>query len=79
MQKKVDEFIIIGRTEALIADLGVEEALERAMLMRKLVLILFLSIHGKKILMKYSNFIKRWKGKIPIMICSNCISYSNFG
>ena len=65
--KKSNDFIIIGRTEALIADLGVEEALERATAYEKAGADIIFVHSRKKDPDEIFEFYKRWKGKIPIM------------
>ena len=54
--KRNDDFVIIGRVEALIADLGVEEALNRANAYEKAGADIFLFIREKNLLMKSSSF-----------------------
>ena len=66
--KKNPDFVIIGRTEALIADLGVEEALDRATAYEKAGADIIFVHSRKKIHDEIFEFLKRWKGKIPIMI-----------
>ena len=60
--------MIIGRIEALIADMGIEEALDRASAYEKAGAdILF--IHSRKDTPdEIFEFLKRWDGKIPVMI-----------
>ena len=65
--KRNPEFIIIGRTEALIADLGVEEALERATAYEKAGADIIFVHSRKKDPDEIFEFYKRWKGKAPIM------------
>ena len=65
--KKSNDFIIIGRTEALIADLGVEEALERATAYEKAGADIIFVHSRKKDPDEIFEFYKRWKGKAPIM------------
>ena len=65
--KRNREFIIIGRTEALIADLGVEEALERAAAYEKAGADIIFVHSRKKDPDEIFEFYKRWKGKAPIM------------
>ena len=65
--KRNREFVIIGRTEALIADLGVEEALERATAYEKAGADIIFVHSRKKDPDEIFEFYKKWKGKIPIM------------
>jgi len=65
--KKSNDFIIIGRTEALIADLGVDEALERATAYEKAGADIIFVHSRKKDPDEIFEFYKRWKGKAPIM------------
>ena len=66
--KKSDDFVIIGRVEALIADLGVEEALNRATAYEKAGADIIFVHSRKESPDEIFAFLKRWKGKIPIMI-----------
>jgi|TARA_B100001750_G_C15506680_1_gene600832 phosphoenolpyruvate phosphomutase len=66
--KKSDDFVIIGRVEALIADLGVEEALNRATAYEKAGADIIFVHSRKESPDEIFEFLKRWKGKIPIMI-----------
>ena len=66
--RKNDDFIIIGRVEALIADLGVEEALDRANSYEKAGADIIFVHSRKKSPDEVFEFLKRWKGKIPIMV-----------
>ena len=66
--KKNDDFVIIGRVEALIADLGVEEALNRADAYEKAGADIIFVHSRKESPDEIFEFLKRWKGKIPIMI-----------
>jgi len=66
--RKNDDFIIIGRVEALIADLGVEEALDRANAYEKAGADIIFIHSRKKSPDEVFEFLKRWKEKIPIMI-----------
>ena len=66
--RKNDDFIIIGRVEALIADLGVEEALDRANAYEKAGADIIFPHSRKKSPDEIFEFCKRWKGKIPIMV-----------
>ena len=66
--RKNDDFIIIGRVEALIADLGVEEALDRANAYEKAGADIIFVHSRKKSPDEVFEFLKRWKEKIPIMI-----------
>ena len=65
--KKSNDFIIIGRTEALIADLGVDEALERATAYEKAGADIIFVHSRKKDPSEIFEFYEKWKGKIPIM------------
>ena len=65
--KKNPDFVIIGRTEALIADLGVEEALDRATAYEKAGADIIFVHSRKKDPDEIFEFYKRWKGKAPIM------------
>ena len=66
--KKNDDFIIIGRVEALIADLGVEEALNRASAYEKAGADIIFVHSRKESPDEIFEFLKLWKGKIPMMI-----------
>ena len=66
--KKNDDFVIIGRTEALIANLGVDEALNRANAYEKAGADIIFVHSRKKSPDEIFEFLKRWKGKVPIMI-----------
>ena len=66
--KKNDDFIIIGRVEALIADLGVEEALNRASAYEKAGADIIFVHSRKESPDEIFKFLKLWKGKVPIMI-----------
>ena len=66
--KKNDDFVIIGRTEALITNLGVEEALNRANAYEKAGADIIFVHSRKKSPDEIFEFLKRWKGKVPIMI-----------
>ncbi len=65
--KKDSNFVIIARTEALIADLGVEEALDRANTYEKAGADIIFVHARKKDPAEIFEFYKKWKGKIPIM------------
>ena len=65
--KKNPDFIIIGRTEALIADLGVEEALTRANAYEKAGADVIFVHSRKKSPDEIFEVFKRWKGKVPLM------------
>ena len=67
MQKN-DDFIIIGRVEALIADLGVEEAMSRANAYAKAGADIIFVHSRKESPDEIFKFLKLWKGKVPIMI-----------
>ena len=66
--KRNDDFVIIGRVEALIADLGVEEALNRANAYEKAGADIIFVHSRKESPDEIFEFLKQWKGKIPIMI-----------
>jgi len=66
--KRNREFVIIGRTEALIADLGVEEALERATAYEKAGADIIFVHSRKKDPDEIFEFYEKWKGKIPIWL-----------
>jgi len=66
--KKNDDFIIIGRVEALIADLGVEEAMSRANAYAKAGADIIFVHSRKESPDEIFKFLKLWKGKVPIMI-----------
>jgi len=66
--KNNDDFVIIGRVEALIADLGIEEALDRASAYEKAGADVIFVHSRKESPDEIFEFLKRWKGKIPIMI-----------
>ena len=65
--KKNNDFIIIGRTEALIADLGVDEALDRAIAYEKAGADIIFVHSRKKNPDEIFEFYEKWKGKTPIM------------
>ena len=65
--KQNDNFVIIGRTEALIADLGIEEALDRANAYEKAGADIIFVHSRKKDPDEIFEFYKQWKGKTPIM------------
>ena len=66
--KKNDDFMIIGRVEALIADMGIEEALDRASAYEKAGANVIFVHSRKESPDEIFEFLKRWDGKIPIMI-----------
>ena len=66
--KTNSDFVIIGRVEALIADLGVEEALSRATAYEKAGADIIFVHSRKESPNEIFEFLKRWEGKIPIMI-----------
>tara|TARA_B100002049_G_scaffold96133_1_gene71067 strand:- start:122 stop:1012 length:891 start_codon:yes stop_codon:yes gene_type:complete len=66
--KKNDDFIIIGRVEALIADLGIEEAMSRANAYAKAGADIIFVHSRKESPDEIFKFLKLWKGKVPIMI-----------
>ena len=65
--KKNPDFVIIGRTEALIADLGVEEALDRATAYEKAGADIIFVHSRKKNPDEIFEFYEKWKGKTPLM------------
>ena len=66
--KKSDDFLIIGRVEALIADLGVDEALDRANAYEKAGADIIFVHSRKESTSEIFEFLKRWEGKAPLMI-----------
>ena len=66
--KKSDDFMIIGRVEALIAGMGIEEALDRASAYEKAGANVIFVHSRKESPDEIFEFLKLWKGKIPIMI-----------
>jgi len=66
--KKNDDFVIIGRIEALIADMGIEEALDRASAYEKAGADIIFVHSRKESPDEIFEFLKRWDGKIPVMI-----------
>ena len=66
--KKNDDFIIIGRVEALIADLGIEEAMSRANAYAKAGADIIFVHSRKESTDEIFEFLKLWQGKVPIMI-----------
>ena len=66
--KRNDDFVIIGRVEALIADLGVEEALNRANAYEKAGADIIFVHSRKESPDEIFEFLKRWNGKNPIML-----------
>ena len=66
--KKNDDFIIIGRVEALIADLGIEEAMRRANAYAKAGADIIFVHSRKESTDEIFEFLKLWQGKVPIMI-----------
>lgn len=66
--KKSDDFVIIGRVEALIADLGVDEALDRANAYEKAGADIIFVHSRKESTSEIFEFLKRWEGKAPLMI-----------
>ena len=66
--KKNDDFIIIGRVEALIADLGIEEAMSRADAYAKAGADIIFVHSRKESTDEIFEFLKLWQGKVPIMI-----------
>ena len=65
--KKNPDFVIIGRTEALIADLGVDEALDRATAYEKAGADIIFVHSRKKNPDEIFEFYEKWKGKTPLM------------
>ena len=66
--KRSDDFIIIGWVEALIADLGVEEAMSRASAYAKAGADIIFVHSRKESTDEIFEFLKLWQGKVPIMI-----------
>jgi len=66
--RKNDDFVIIGRIEALIADMGIEEALDRASAYEKAGADIIFVHSRKESPDEIFEFLKRWDGKIPVMI-----------
>ena len=66
--RKNPDFLIIGRTEALIADLGVDEAIDRANAYEKAGADIIFTHSRKTSPDEIFEFCKQWKGKIPLMI-----------
>ena len=65
--KKNPDFVVIGRTEALIADLGVEEALDRATAYEKAGADIIFVHSRKKNPDEIFEFYEKWKGKTPLL------------
>ena len=65
--KKNPDFVVIGRPEALIADLGVEEALDRATAYEKAGADIIFVHSRKKNPDEIFEFYEKWKGKTPLM------------
>src|SRR5580704_2115192 len=65
---KAHELIVIARTEALIADLGLEEALRRGMAYAEAGADLLLIHSKRKTPDEIVAFTERWQGKIPLVI-----------
>jgi phosphoenolpyruvate phosphomutase len=65
---KARDLIVIARTEALIADLGLEEALRRGMAYAEAGADLLLVHSKRKTPDEIVAFTERWQGKIPLVI-----------
>ena len=65
---KARDLIVIARTEALIADLGLEEALRRGMAYAEAGADLLLVHSKRKTPDEIVAFTERWPGKIPLVI-----------
>ena len=65
--KKNPGFVVIGRTEALIADLGVDEALDRTTAYEKAGADIIFVHSRKKNPDEIFEFYEKWKGKTPLM------------
>src|SRR5271155_104074 len=66
--KARDHLIVIARTEALIADLGLDEALRRGMAYAEAGADLLLVHSKRKTPDEIVAFTERWQGKIPLVI-----------
>lgn len=73
--QEIPEFMVIARVEALIAGWGMEEALKRAEIYEKAgadgIFIHSKKQDGKEI----EEFAKKWKGRIPLIICPTAYPY----
>jgi len=65
---KLHDLIVIARTEALIADLGLDEALKRGMAYAEAGADLLLVHSKRKTPDEIVAFTERWQGKIPLVI-----------
>jgi phosphonopyruvate hydrolase len=65
---KLHDLIVIARTEALIADLGLDEALRRGMAYAEAGADLLLVHSKRKTPDEIVAFTERWQGKIPLVI-----------
>ena len=65
---KANDVIVVARTEALIADLGVEEALRRGMAYAEAGADLLLVHSRQKTPDEIVAFAERWQGAIPLVI-----------
>ena len=65
---KARDLIVIARTEALIADLGLDEALRRGMAYAEAGADLLLVHSKRKTPDEIVAFTERWQGKIPLVI-----------
>ena len=65
---KANDVIVVARTEALIADLGLEEALRRGMAYAEAGADLLLVHSRQKTPDEIVAFAKRWQGAIPLVI-----------
>jgi len=66
--KRSDDFTIIARVEALIAGLGLDEAIKRAKAYENAGANAILIHSNKKTPHEIFEFAKRWKGDIPLVI-----------
>ncbi len=66
--RKDDDFLIIGRTEALIAGLGEAEALKRARAYEAAGADMILVHSKQKTPDEVESFVRAWTGKVPIVI-----------
>jgi phosphoenolpyruvate phosphomutase len=65
---KLHDLIVIARTEALIADLGLDEALKRGMAYAEAGADLLLVHSKRKTPDEIVAFTERWQGRIPLVI-----------
>ena len=66
--KDLDSMLVIARTEALIAGLGTEEALNRAMAYEEAGADAILIHSKKKTPDEILSFCRTWKGRVPLVI-----------